>query len=223
MFNLKICQPLFTQISSANRPRRGVGEPERETTQRGDRRAARRTTYTMSTPDTVLKAESSSLHNAKSTERIRQMGEAEDDEEDDEDAHRLITATVSTLLRRAGKTLLSLLLAAVYASLVISLIVWTATFVYGTFYFVYAPTRDAHGIPLNFGKQAASYPVCLPYLTVMGMCVLNLFARYAHLNRIAIQVPALKTKCPRLGESVFTHFAGFPTQVIISRSLSWGP
>ena len=94
----------------------------------------------------------SSLHYARNTERIRQMGETEDDEEEG-DIHPLITATISTLLRQAGKTLMSLLVATVYASLVISLIVWTATFLYGTFYFMYAPTSDTHEFPLNFGKK----------------------------------------------------------------------
>ena len=81
------------------------------------------------------------------------MGETEDDDEEKEIANPLITAAITTLLGQAGKILLSLLLATVYASLVISLIVWTATFVYGTFYFMYAPTRDTHEFPLNFGKK----------------------------------------------------------------------
>ena len=82
------------------------------------------------------------------------MGETEDDEEaGEEDADPLITATVSTLLRQVGKTLLSLLSAAVYSSLVISLIASTSTFAYGTFYLMYAPTRDTHGFPLNFGEH----------------------------------------------------------------------
>ena len=70
------------------------------------------------------------------------------DKEEEEDA----TPTVSALMRQAGRASLSLLLAAVYASLGISLVAWAATFVYGTFYLMYAPTKNTHRFPLNFGK-----------------------------------------------------------------------
>ena len=77
------------------------------------------------------------------------------------DADWLATLTVSDLLRQAGRASLSLLLALVYASLVISLVAWAATFVYGTFYLMYAPTRNTHGFPLNFGKYKRPYQIWL--------------------------------------------------------------
>ena len=75
------------------------------------------------------------------------MGDTEE-----EDAEGLATPTVSALLRQAGRASLSLLLALVYASLGILLVAWAATFAYGTFYLMYAPTKNTHRFPLNFGK-----------------------------------------------------------------------
>ena len=84
------------------------------------------------------------------------MGDTEE-----EDAEGLATPTVSALLRQAGRASLSLLLALVYASLGISLVAWAATLVYGTFYLMYAPTRNTHEFPLNFGKYKLSSPTWL--------------------------------------------------------------
>ena len=82
--------------------------------------------------------------------------ESKDDAGEERDPKEIAVSeplSVSTLLRQAGKTLLALLLSSVYASLVLSFIVWAATFVYGSFYFIYAPKRDSHRFPLNFGEQ----------------------------------------------------------------------